>query len=138
MFRRWLRKLSRTFDWRERRLQSLVMALEAAAGSNNCTKLVQWLKRRVAINVAAAAGDDSEQNGESEDVAINNQQNSGSEAAAASSSKSEKEQQQQQRTTEDDSVDNNKELFEREKQVLLSTHKTELAGIRQNNRRNGP
>jgi hypothetical protein len=46
MFRRWLRKHSGTFDWQERRLQALVMALEAAAGSKSCEKLVIWLKNR--------------------------------------------------------------------------------------------
>lgn len=47
MFRRWLRKHSKTFDWRERRLQSLIKALEAAAGSRACQKLLAWLTLRV-------------------------------------------------------------------------------------------
>ena len=46
MFRRWLRKYSKTFDWKERRLQALCMALEAAAGSSACSKLVEWLRLR--------------------------------------------------------------------------------------------
>ena len=46
MFRRWLRKYSETFDWKERRLQALCMALEGAAGSTACTRLVEWLHRR--------------------------------------------------------------------------------------------
>ena len=48
MFRRWLRKYSATFDWKERRLQALCMALEAAAGSDACSKLVDWLRLRSA------------------------------------------------------------------------------------------
>lgn len=46
MFRRWLRKYSKTFDWKERRLQALCMALEAAAGSSACSKFVEWLRLR--------------------------------------------------------------------------------------------
>lgn len=47
MFRRWLRKLSATFDWQERRLQALAKALEAACGSNSCGKFMNWLRNRV-------------------------------------------------------------------------------------------
>ena len=46
MFRRWLRKYSRLFDWQERRLQALALALEAAAGSTSCRKLTQWTVKR--------------------------------------------------------------------------------------------
>jgi hypothetical protein len=46
MFRRWLRKWSRTFDWQERRLQALALALEAAAGSSSCEHLIQWAQNR--------------------------------------------------------------------------------------------
>ena len=46
MFRRWLRKYSESFDWRERRLQVLCLALEAAAGSKACSKIVKWTKLR--------------------------------------------------------------------------------------------
>ncbi|GAX20947.1 hypothetical protein FisN_1Lh392 [Fistulifera solaris] len=46
MFRRWLRKMSKTFNWEERRLQALVKALEAAAGSNNCGALLSWMQER--------------------------------------------------------------------------------------------
>lgn len=48
MFRRWLRKWSGTFDWKERRLQALVFALEAAAGTRSCHDLIQWSKNRAA------------------------------------------------------------------------------------------
>jgi hypothetical protein len=48
MFRRWLRKYSSTFDWRERRLQSLCLALEAAAGTKCCEKIVSWMQNRAA------------------------------------------------------------------------------------------
>ena len=46
MFRRWLRKYHATFDWRERRLQALCLALEAAAGTKASISLVKWLKER--------------------------------------------------------------------------------------------
>ena len=49
MFRRWLRKWSESFDWKERRLQALVQALEAAAGTNCCQSLIAWSKSR-AVN----------------------------------------------------------------------------------------
>ena len=46
MFKRWLRKYSHSFDWKERRLQALCLALEAACGSEACTKVVEWMKIR--------------------------------------------------------------------------------------------
>jgi hypothetical protein len=47
MFRRWLRKLAASFDWKERRLQVLVKALEAACGSESCRGLISWISHRV-------------------------------------------------------------------------------------------
>lgn len=47
MFRRWLRKYSETFDWQERRLQALCLALEAASGSKSCSHVIAWTKDRV-------------------------------------------------------------------------------------------
>jgi hypothetical protein len=46
MFRRWLRRFSHVFDWQERRLHGLIMALEAAAGSKCCEHLIEWAKQR--------------------------------------------------------------------------------------------
>ena len=46
MFKRWLRKNSKEFDWKERRLQALCLALEAAAGSKSCSRLVKWMEER--------------------------------------------------------------------------------------------
>jgi len=46
MFKRWLRQNSNDFDWRERRLQALCLALEAAAGSASCDKLIKWMRKR--------------------------------------------------------------------------------------------
>ena len=46
MAKRWLRKHSSTFDWKERRLQALCLALEAAAGSKSCAELSQRMKKR--------------------------------------------------------------------------------------------
>jgi hypothetical protein len=47
MFKRWLRKYSKTFNWQERRFQALCMAFEAAAGSKACHELMIWLNDRV-------------------------------------------------------------------------------------------
>ena len=47
MFKRWLKKHSSTFNWKERRFYALCCALEAAVGSVCCQKLVGWLKERV-------------------------------------------------------------------------------------------
>ena len=46
MAKRWLRKHSSTFDWKERRLQALCLALEAAAGSKSCPELSKRMKKR--------------------------------------------------------------------------------------------
>ena len=55
MFRRWLRKYSNTFDWKERRLQALCLALEAAAGTKSCSRLIEWTRDR-AVMVRSADG----------------------------------------------------------------------------------
>lgn len=54
MFRRWLRKWSDSFDWKQRRLQALVQALEAAAGTTCCENLIAWSKNPA----SAAQGDE--------------------------------------------------------------------------------
>jgi hypothetical protein len=46
MFKRWLKKNSKEFDWGERRVQALCLALEAAAGSASCAKLIGWMRKR--------------------------------------------------------------------------------------------
>lgn len=46
MFRRWLRKLSHKFDWQERRMQALSLALEAAAGSKSIARYKHWVVQR--------------------------------------------------------------------------------------------
>jgi hypothetical protein len=46
MFRRWLRKLSKVFDWQERRLQALSLTLEAAAGTKSTERFVTWTRER--------------------------------------------------------------------------------------------
>ena len=46
MFRRWLRKLSKEFDWQERRLQALSLALEAAVGSRSAERYLTWVRQR--------------------------------------------------------------------------------------------
>jgi hypothetical protein len=52
MFRRWLRKLSRVFDWQERRLQALSLALEAAAGSTSAKQFMIWMRQRALAKVS--------------------------------------------------------------------------------------
>ena len=47
MFRRWLRKFAKIFDWQERRLQGLSLALEAAAGTENVKDLLTWIRNRI-------------------------------------------------------------------------------------------
>ena len=51
MFRRWLRKHSLEFDWQERRLQSLSLALEAATGSNSAGRFLVWIRQRSRRNM---------------------------------------------------------------------------------------
>jgi hypothetical protein len=46
MFKRLLQQNSNDFDWRERRLQALCLALEAAAGSASYDKLIKWMRKR--------------------------------------------------------------------------------------------
>ena len=46
MFRRWLRKFSKIFDWQERRLQGLSLAFEAAAGTENMKNYLTWNRHR--------------------------------------------------------------------------------------------
>ena len=54
MFRRWLRKHSREFDWQERRLQSLSLALEAATGSNSAGRFLVWIRQRARTNTTSS------------------------------------------------------------------------------------
>ncbi|KAL9188503.1 hypothetical protein ACHAXT_006881 [Thalassiosira profunda] len=70
-FKRWLTKNAKEFDWKERRLQALCLALEAAAGSKSCFKLIKWMRERATkhpcneINVEdeTASGTDSTEAG---------------------------------------------------------------------------
>ena len=58
MFRRWLRKLSKVFDWQERRLQALSLALEAAAGTKSTEQFMVWMRQR-AISRKNLDGDEN-------------------------------------------------------------------------------
>ena len=70
-FKRWLRKHSKTFDWKERRIQALCLALEAAAGTVSCAKLVEWMRNHA--NQKPNKGDDlAVDDGESKDDDDNN------------------------------------------------------------------
>jgi hypothetical protein len=55
MFRRWLRKFSKIFDWQERRLQSLSLAFEAAAGTENANGFLTWIRNRIIETTKCAA-----------------------------------------------------------------------------------
>jgi hypothetical protein len=50
MFRRWLRKYSHVFDWQERRLQALSLALETAVGTKSATEFILWMRNRALAN----------------------------------------------------------------------------------------
>ncbi len=96
MFRRWLRKYSQVFDWQERRLQALCLALEAAAGTKSTGRFIQWMRNR--------AYDNCVQNIDGEKGA----------AAAA----------EEEETDKDD--DNANEQLESERQMLLAKHRSEM------------
>lgn len=59
-FKRWLRKYSKSFDWKERRLQALCLALEAAAGSASCRELVEWMRKRAQKYIAKNEKEDAD------------------------------------------------------------------------------
>ena len=59
-FRRWLRKWSMSFDWRERRLQALTRALEASAGTRCCAALLSWFQKRTDSMNSSKKEDESE------------------------------------------------------------------------------
>ena len=99
MFRRWLRKLSKTFDWQERRLQALSLALEAAAGSKSTAKFKTWMLRRAMSSTSAK---DYDENGDDDT------------AQAA----------QEKNDTNDPGV--RAAQFEEEKKILLEKNRREL------------
>ena len=57
VFRRWLRKHASTFNWQERRIQALVKALEAAAGTKCCGGILSWLKAEISNADGKAPGE---------------------------------------------------------------------------------
>lgn len=57
MVRRWLRKFSKVFDWQERRLQALSLALEAAAGTKNTEQFVSWIRKRAIYGEESSESD---------------------------------------------------------------------------------
>ena len=65
MFRRWLKHYAATFDWGERRTQSLCLAMEAAAGSDACEKLVTWARERARKKEKDNGGEDEDCKGDS-------------------------------------------------------------------------
>jgi hypothetical protein len=105
MFRRWLRKLSRTFDWGERRLQALSKALETATGSKSSSRYMEWLQQQTSL-INKDAGKDV-----ANVVAFNE---NGSVKVAASS------------TPADAPT---AEQFEREKSLLLDRNQFELSAF---------
>lgn len=91
MLKRWLRKHAKNFGWEERRLQALCLALEAAAGSASCVKLIKWMKERaekyhvnIEIENVTEAGDD-ENDGEGDKKESENAMKESGEKAQAKS-----------------------------------------------------
>lgn len=105
MFRRWLRKLSHSFDWQERRLQALSLALEAAAGSKSIAKFKQWVvERSMGPRERRNAEHHSQMNGLAPDEAPSNPE---------------------EQTAEQKDAENRKQ-FEEEKRLLMEKNRTEL------------
>jgi hypothetical protein len=120
MFRRWLRKFSKTFDWQERRLQALAKALEAAAGSKSCGVLMQWMEDKAKALHDAQAAEDAESGGE-KDLSKNEEADSNDNSGEGS-----------MKDNADPSVSNSstgglssKDL-EKEKELLLERNRAEL------------
>ncbi|GKY95516.1 hypothetical protein MPSEU_000513300 [Mayamaea pseudoterrestris] len=68
VLRRWLRKHSKTFKWKERRLQALIKALEAAVGSVHCKGLIDWLHSEAMVPAVHAHGNTVWTNNRSDDL----------------------------------------------------------------------
>lgn len=68
MFKRWLRKNSKGFDWKERRLQALCLALEAAVGSESCVKLIKWMNKRAQDQGRTDADNDANADADAEET----------------------------------------------------------------------
>lgn len=68
-FKRWLRKHSKTFDWKGRRIQALCLALEAAAGTVSCAKLVEWMRNHANQESNSKGNDLAVDDGETKDDA---------------------------------------------------------------------
>ena len=110
MFRRWLRKFSYSFNWQERRLQSLVMALEAAAGTKSCGRLVEWMKSRI---VTMREEENAQPTLQDSEIALDDQEDSATAAGATAARES----------GETRKAD---EMFEKEKNLLLAKNRIEL------------
>ena len=65
VFKRWLKLYSKIFDWKERRLQALCLAMEAGAGTFNCRNLMNWIKERSAIQAREKSKKQSENENDS-------------------------------------------------------------------------
>ncbi len=106
MFKRWLRQNSKDFDWRERRLQALCLALEAAAGSASCVKLVKWMRERADVYIVKNGKDGLDVEND-EDCADNEPENA-------------------KEVTEKDYPIESKFTYEEERERLLNMHIVEL------------
>jgi hypothetical protein len=115
MFRRWLRKFSKSFDWKERRLQALSKAMEAACGSQNCGKLIGWLKSR------GTAWMTKENNTQDSEV-VHDREN---ERSKSDKNDEDKAHEIDEIELSNDSSQN--ELFEQEKVMLIEKNKSEIA-----------
>ena len=118
MFRRWLKKFAAEFNWKERRLQALVLALEAAAGSHACRALMEWMRQRairMSASVSASASNGGNSSGNS------SEKKKTVETAATDDTT----------TTDKPQQEINEQEFEKEKQLLLKRNEEELAAFDQ-------
>ena len=121
MFKRWMRKYSTVFDWQERRLQALSLALEAAAGSEPCQDLVAWSRRRVKRQTEKEARLEASRwhmDAYETTTAATNENNAG---AADSRDK-----QSNDRTNDTVKAAMEKISFERDRSLMIEKHKEEM------------
>ena len=107
MFKRWLRQNSKDFDWRERRLQALCLALEAAAGSASCSKLINWMRERAELYIVKNGNDGLDVELDDDDV-------------------DEADSERAKKVTDGENLVDTKAAHEEERERLLTVHKVEL------------
>ena len=120
MFRRWLRKWYRTFDWQERRLQALSMAFRAAAGSKCTSNYMTWTKERAASKPSSSPPRPKEapHNNTKEPASSGNAGNDPKSVSFGS-----------EQPSEEKETERGNEQFEEEKRLLLEKNAAELAAF---------